>query len=425
MTQTSSENIKENFVFNYTMFIFDSVGFGSAFALLIPLSYSPDVAFEISGEWFAAPSVIIIFYFLNIFGQFISSSNRKKEEDSKFDVIKWGIFERLGFVLIFMTLKFFIESELILYLFLIAYAIFVYSSGAILPAYFDLVSRLLYKHRAIFFAANLTTGSLAGFLVSRFVDFRIKETGLINGFLDGLLLVIVITTISLIPLILIREPKSINKLKSNLTIELINKKLEDWYKIFTNSKDIRTIARANVVSVIPESITPFFTIWLITFYSENSNKIGLWVTLLLVSQSIGSFIVPIIASKLGFKTTYIFGLIFHFIASSLFLLNPLIFQNLIFIFAGFGSGSFVTSLSNISVEIGKVGDAGNTNALLTAFRLPGLLIGPFLFAYFVNFENITFFLICSLISSLFGILIMYFQQKNIILPQVRFWSKDS
>ena len=65
------------------MFILDSIGFGSAFALLIPLSYTPDVAFEISGAWFAAPSVIIIFYFLNIFGQFISSSNKLKDVDNK------------------------------------------------------------------------------------------------------------------------------------------------------------------------------------------------------------------------------------------------------------------------------------------------------------------------------------------------------
>ena len=64
--------------------------------------------------------------------------------------------------------------SLILSFFLITYGIFVYSSGAILPAYFDLVSRVLYKHRAIFFAANLTTGSLAGFLVKRNVDFIIK-----------------------------------------------------------------------------------------------------------------------------------------------------------------------------------------------------------------------------------------------------------
>ena len=49
------------------MFILDSIGFGSAFALLIPLSYTPDVAFEISGAWFAAPSVIIMFYFLLLY----------------------------------------------------------------------------------------------------------------------------------------------------------------------------------------------------------------------------------------------------------------------------------------------------------------------------------------------------------------------
>ena len=407
------------------MFIFDSIGFGSAFALLIPLSYSPDIAFEISEVWFAAPSVIIIFYFLNILGQFVSSSNRKKEEDSKLDVIKWGVLERLGFVLIFVSLKYFLDSQYILFLFLITYAIFVYSSGAILPAYFDLVSRLLYKHRAVFFAANLTTGSLAGFLVSRYVDSQIQKNGLIEGFLDGLLIVIIITSISLIPLILIREPKSNVSLKNKITIELIKQRLNNWYKIFSNSRDVKVVAKCNLVSSIPESITPFFTIWLIGFYSIDSYKIGIWVTLLLISQSIGSFIVPIVASKYGFKITYIFGLAFHFIASGLFLLEPLMFQNIIFIFAGLGSGTFVTSLSNISVEIGTVGDAGNTNAMLTAFRLPGLLIGPFIFAYFVNIENVIFFLAVSLISSIAGVLIMNFEMKNKILPQIRFWSKDS
>ena len=425
MTQTSSEYIKENFVFNYTMFILDSIGFGSAFALLIPLSYAPDVAFEISGAWFAAPSVIIIFYFLNIFGQFISSSNRQKEEDSKLDVIKWGILERLGFVLIYLTLNYFLDSSLVLAIFLITYGIFVYSSGAILPAYFDLVSRVLYKHRAIFFAANLTTGSLAGFLVSRYVDFRIQEKGLVAGFSDGLLVVIVITSLSLIPLILIREPKGISQKKKKLNVVVIKNKLNDWYEIYKNSKDVRAVALTNIVSVVPESVTPFFTIWLISYYQVDAAKIGIWVTLLLISQSLGSFIVPILASRLGFKTTYIFGLIFHFIASMLFITDPLIFQNLIFIFAGLGSGTFVTSQSNISVEIGKVGEAGNTNAMLTAFRLPGLILGPFIFAYFVNLGNITFFLFASLGSSLLGISIMQYKMKNKIFPQVRFWSKDS
>ena len=407
------------------MFILDSIGFGSAFALLIPLSHTPDVAFKISGAWFAAPSVIIMFYFLNIFGQFISSSNRKKEEDSKLDVIKWGILERLGFVLIYLTLNYFLDSSLILVFFLITYGIFVYSSGAILPAYFDLVSRVLYKHRAIFFAANLTTGSLAGFLVSRYVDFRIQEKGLVEGFSDGLLVVIAITSLSLIPLILIKEPKGISQNKKKLNLAIIKNKLNDWYEIYKNSKDVRAIALSNIVSVVPESITPFFTIWLISYYQLDSAKIGIWVTLLLISQSIGSFIVPILASRLGFKTTYICGLFFHFIACMLFILNPLTFQNLIFIFAGLGSGTFVTSQSNISVEIGKVGDAGSTNALLTAFRLPGLILGPFIFAYFVNLGNITSFLFVSLASSLLGISIMRYKMKNKILPQVRFWSKDS
>jgi MFS family permease len=226
-------------------------------------------------------------------------------------------------------------------------------------------------------------------------------------------------------LILIKEPKSNTSSRSKLTFKLIKQRVDNWNEILSTSKDIKVVAKSNLVSSIPESIAPFFTIWLIGFYSIDPSKIGIWVTLLLISQSLGSFIVPIVASKFGFKITYIFGLLFHFIANGLFLLAPLMFQNLIFIFAGLGAGTFISSQSNISVEIGTVGDAGNTNAMLTAFRLPGLLLGPFIFAYFVNVENINFFLIASLASSLAGILIMKFDMKNKILPQIRFWSRDS
>ena len=185
--------------------------------------------------WYAAPSIIIIFYFLNILGQFISSSTRKKEEYSKKHVLLWGIVERLGFILIFLSLKFFLDSQIILPLFFITYAIFVYSAGAILPAYFDLVSRVLYKLRAIFFAANLTMGSLAGFLVSRYVDIQIQSEGLVEGFLDGLLIVIIVTSISLIPLGLIKEPKDVNQLKTRLSIKNIyNKSDDDLNKLSKN-----------------------------------------------------------------------------------------------------------------------------------------------------------------------------------------------
>ena len=207
------------------MFIFDSIGFGAAFALLIPGSYPPDIALAISDRWYAPPLIIIIFYAVGIMGQIITSSDRKVEQDSKRGVIFWGIIERFGFVLIFIILKFYSDNTLSFELFMISYAIFVFSAGAILPSYFDLVSRVLYKYRSIFFSINLTTGSASGFLVSRYVDSQIKNKGLVDGYLDGLILVIVITTISLVPLILIREPKSEIRSKSKLKIKLIKQKL--------------------------------------------------------------------------------------------------------------------------------------------------------------------------------------------------------
>ena len=407
------------------MFILDSFGFGAAFALMIPLSYTPDVAFEISSSIYAPPLIIILFYSLNILGQVTSSIGRKKEQDSKYEVIKWGLVERLGIILIFISLKYFLASELSFLMFLITYSIFVFSSGAILPAYFDLVSRVLYKYRSIFFAINLTTGSAAGYFVSKYVDTKIQSNGLISGFQSGVLIVIFITSFSLIPLLLIREPNSTKPQKNKFKLTLLSLKIQDWKNLYYKNIQIKAIARANFVSVLPESVTPFFSIWLISEYNFEPSKIGIWVTLLLLSQGIGSFFVPIFASKLGFKYTYIMGLIFHFLACVIFIFFPLNLQNFIFIFAGLGAGALYTSQSNISVEIGKLGEAGNTNTMLTMFKLPGLLLAPFLFAFFSTNINFNYLLLAPIFSSAFGIFIMFYQMKDKIKPQVRFWLKDS
>ena len=72
------------------MFIFDAIGFGSAFALLIPGSYLPDVASAISDKWYTPSLIIIIFYAIGIFSQFLTSARRSIEQDSKRAVIFWG-----------------------------------------------------------------------------------------------------------------------------------------------------------------------------------------------------------------------------------------------------------------------------------------------------------------------------------------------
>ena len=84
--------------------------------------------------------------------------------------------------------------------------------------------------------------------MSRYVDNQIQKNGLIEGFLDGLLVVIVITSISLIPLILIKEPKSNTSSRSKLTFKLIKQRVDNWNEILSTSKDIKVVAKSNLVS---------------------------------------------------------------------------------------------------------------------------------------------------------------------------------
>ena len=115
----------------------------------------------------------------------------------------------------------------------------------------------------------------------------------------------------------------------------------------------------------------------------------------------------------------------HLIASVLFLFDGNAYQDIIFIFAGLGLGIFSTSQSNIAVELGEVGDAGNTNAMLFTFRIPIFIVAPLIVAYFTSFENLSIVFVSSIFSGLAGILIILLKLNNSIYPQIRFWSKDS
>ncbi len=407
------------------MFIFDAIGFGSAFALLIPGSYLPDVALILSDKWYTPSLIVIIFYAVGIFSQFLTTARRNKEQDSKRGVIFWGICERVGIIVLALTLSNYSKTDTGFIFFVVAYIIFVFSAGAILPSYFDLVSRVLYKFRSVFFALNLTFGSAAGYLVSRYVDLKILEKGLIEGYLSGLILVIAVTGFSLIPLLLIREPQTKHRSTTKLSLAALSSQINMWKETYKNNVGLNAISLSNFFSAIPEAITPFFSIWLISFYNIPTNRLGMWVTLLLLSQSIGSFFVPIIGIRTGFKYTYILGLSMHLIASTIFIFTGSSFQNLIFIFAGLGLGIFNTSQSNLAVELGDVGDAGNTNAMLTAFRVPIFIIIPLIVGFFNSGSSIFVILLFSMISAIIGVGIVAFKLKDPVLPKVRFWLKDS
>ena len=407
------------------MFIFDAIGFGSAFALLIPGSYLPDVALILSDKWYTPSLIVIIFYAVGIFSQFLTTARRNKEQDSKRGVIFWGICERVGIIVLALTLSSYSKTDTGFIFFVVAYIIFVFSAGAILPSYFDLVSRVLYKFRSVFFALNLTFGSAAGYLVSRYVDLKILEKGLIEGYLSGLILVIAVTGFSLIPLLLIREPQTKYRSTKKLSLAALSSQINMWKETYKNNVGLNAVSLSYFFSAIPEAITPFFSIWLISFYNIPTNRLGMWVTLLLLSQSIGSFFVPIIGIRTGFKYTYILGLSMHLIASTIFIFTGSSFQNLIFIFAGLGLGIFNTSQSNLAVELGDVGDAGNTNAMLTAFRVPIFIIVPLIVGFFNSGSSIFVILLFSMISAIIGVGIVAFKLKDPVLPKVRFWLKDS
>ena len=425
METDNQEYIKKNYSFNFSLLMIDALGFGAAYSMMIPTGFVPDVVKELTNSWFLPPLIISIFFLGIFFSQFITSAFRLKETYAKTDVIKWALAERLGIVLLYLTLSFNLNNLLQLRLFFLFYAVFIFSAGAILPSYFDMVSRILYKRRPLFFAINLSLTSVTGFFLSNYAEKIIDETSIVNGYRQALLIVIVVTTISLVSLLLFREPKPIQIKKDDIRFfQEIKNKTKEWSEIYQKNYKIKYFCIANMICVFPEAIAPFYSIWLLDKGFDKST-LAQWVALIFVGQGIGSFLVTMLGSLKGFKYTYVLGLLFHSVAALLFLTNPVRFHYSIFFFTGLGLGCFVNSVANIAIELASTGDAGNINALLGIFRMPGFVLLPLVVSFFIQQASTTYVFVAILISCLISIFVLYRNIDSEIYPKVRFWSSDS
>lgn len=425
MSQNNQDYIKKNYAFNFSLLMIDALGFGAAYSMMIPTGFVPDVVNQLTNLWFLPPLIISIFFLGVFFSQFITSAFREKESYAKSDVVKWALGERLAILLLFWSLSPDFSSETQLNLFFLFYSLFIFCAGAILPSYFDMVSRILYKRRSLFFALNVSLSSVTGFALSNYAEGIISSTTIVNGYRESLLLVIIITTFSLVSLLLIREPKDVVKEKKQINfISEINKKFLEWKNIYNSNKEIKYFCIANMICAFPEAISPFYSIWLLDKGFDKS-ILAQWVALIFVGQGIGSFIVPYLGKVSGFRLTYILGLAFHSFATVLYLLDPIQFHYFIFLFTGIGLGCFLNSLSNIAIELAPTGDAGSINAMLGIFRMPGFVLLPLLVSLFIKDLPIFYIFIAILISCFVSIMLVSRNIDDPIYPQVRFWSTDS
>ena len=424
MQLTNQDFIIKNYSYNFTLLMIDALGFGAAYSMMIPTGFVPDVINQLTYSWFLPPLIISLFFLGIFFSQFVASAFRKKETYAKTDVIKWAIAERAGMLLLYFSLSPRLDSQVQVGLFFLFYAVFIFSAGAILPSYFDMVSRILYKHRPLFFAINASLSSISGFILSNYAENIINNTSIVNGYRESLLIVIIVTTVSLVSLFLIREPKeNIEEVRVKFFVE-IKRKVAEWRNIYDSNIEIKYFCIANMVCAFPEAISPFYSIWLLESGFDKST-IAQWVALIFVGSGLGSFTVPIIGRLKGFKSTYILALGFHCIATLFYLINPLSLHYLIFLFTGLGLGCFMNSVSNIAIELATTGDAGNINALLGIFRMPGFVLLPLLVSFFINQISLVYIFISIILACWLSIYIVIKYINNPINPKVRFWSSDS
>jgi len=165
--------IEKNYRWNFIAIILDCSLFTFATAILAVDTILPYFVSNISKTsiWIGAVTALSFLgaYVPQIFGAYFVSGKPTR----KWTIFWIAIFERVGILMIALVAQFMhlLNPGLVLFLFLISYAVYAITTGLIGPAYSDYIGKNIIKNRGLFYGSLIGLGGTIGFISSLVVKY--------------------------------------------------------------------------------------------------------------------------------------------------------------------------------------------------------------------------------------------------------------
>ncbi|MFW5991630.1 MAG: MFS transporter [Halanaerobiaceae bacterium] len=285
--------------YNFFILSLDSGAFNFAINMLSHLTIVPYYISTLTDSNFIIGLAPVIFIMGRFFPQVFAANYVNGLKQRKRYLVTWVAAERVGILLIFLSVFFFAEQDgfIAIFSFLVAYAFFSTTLGMVMPAHSDLVARSIDKNRGIFYGVSFFVGGIAGIigaqLASRYLD--LMPFPISYYYVFGL--PIIVTTISLIFWYFIKEPKFEYETKRMETREYI----QFLIKLLKENIEYSKFILVRIVLNLCEIATPFYSVYATIKFDISPGVVGLFTMVMLVSQSFANLLWGYIGNKYGFK----------------------------------------------------------------------------------------------------------------------------
>ncbi|AGB41671.1 arabinose efflux permease family protein [Halobacteroides halobius DSM 5150] len=408
------QQVEKNYKTNFYANVFDGsfFAFGKGFVSLSTIL--PLFVHQLTSSKFLVSMITAILMFASNLPQLFSARIIEGLEHKKKAVLLLGLLQRLPWLLLAILTYLLPHSQWLLVIFFFCWGLYSLGSGLVVPAWFDLLSKVIpVERRGKFFGYRTTLSSILKLIAASIAGYIISYFNFPFNFTILFSLMFISTMISYICLTLIKEP--------DYPIANESKSFVDYFKnlpkLITKNINFRNYLLSVFLIQFIGMAKGLFTvagIERLALEGETASQVvGIFTVLLIASQTVTNILWGHISDKYGHKIVILFAAIFNAtgVLIALFANNVIAFY-LVFIFTGIALGgnrvSFMTIIPEFCSAEERPTYIGITNTIkgitmTCVSMLGGLLVD--LLNYKVVF-GITFIMISL------GSLILFYQVQD-------------
>jgi MFS family permease len=399
--------IKNNFDWNFKVIAIHSTLFWASISFISSSTVLPAFLRNFTSSNFLIGLIPSIQMLGNLLPGLMFANYAERLPCKKGFVLRVSVIQRLSWFFL-ASMTFFLTGDLFsgMLLFFLFYTITRFSGGIDLPAFFDMIAKLIpvRKRGALSGVSNFFGGCL-GMLGALLVGYILRRHVFPTNFALCFLMSVILQFASLGCLFLIREPPS-PVIKRFVTFRDYIHQLPETLK---KDKNFSLFLVSRLILSFSGMATSFYIIHAINRINLTGSEIGVFTFLLVGTQTFSNLLWGRIADKKGYKLILQLGTLFHILAALLAIFSSSNFHfYIVFILVGGAFGGYMISEQNIVMEFARPEDRPTYIGLSNAIKAPFLGVAPILAGLLADrFQLPVVFLLAATILS-FGLISLSF-----------------
>ncbi len=396
------DEIKKNYRWNFTTLLLDWSVFMVAMSFTSVNTVLPAFARRLTSSSFLIGLVPALSTLGLYLPQILTANFIEKLKRNKDFIMLVTAGERIPWLILFLGVIFLSPSSpLMLPAFLLLYAVTAFSGGVTIPAWQDMLAKLIQvRRRGRFFGWSNSLAGGGGIAAAFLSVHLLNRFPYPRNFSLCFLFAFIFTSISWVFLALVREPTDSRRGNKST--------LKDYLRrlpiLLRKDKNFRSFLVSNALLSCGGMATAFFTVHAMNKLALPDSQIGMFTLFLLGGQTVSSVLWGYLGDRKGYKMVMELGGVLSILSITLALFSSTIymFYAVFFVFGWAFSAQLISGMGMV-LEFSKSKTRPTYIASANTFKAPFMAMSPLLGGFLADRISFPFVFVLTILVLLGGI----------------------